>query len=1189
MSGVRFVSVIVAVVFTLLWGSIVVHSWQKNREARQIAYAERIKAEKLEVKRLEEEADRKAELARKKAEEMKAAALQAEKRKVAELKMEQKLAHADALANAANKEFNKHTDVHSIPLPLRKDAIEPDVLVADKKAEPEKAGEQEVVVAVSDEAEKLLATKVVEAKAPEKSVSDKTEDPVTDKLDVADAHEKSDGKKPLWVIADANSPEYDESKAVSVRHYVWTVPTGNDPIYTNHVGTKIAKIATKIKGEAVEAADVVGDKLVTIADGVKEKIVGKPVWTVPTGATPEYAGRDYETGVVAEWKVPDANEPDYDTSKIVVAKIEDRLSDVIPRGKDDIQKIKKKRTALAKVKKETMTEVVDERIETDNIEEGGVTEVTGNNRSVGEDLLRDFASREDRETAAGNEVVAGGKDTARLSKDMKTVPVRKYAWSVPDGVTPQYDDKVIAEAKPVEKTAPEKVAEKKSIDGVKIAENVTAKKAETKEKALAATTDEPQKKTSEKKTSEKKTEVKLADANKPIWVVPTGNQPFTSVVSQLERGLDKVADVAVEAGSEIADKVVAIGDNVKEAIAAPKKWEIPTGVTPGEDETVVAALEPEVKDADKKPVDTITPAAKLPAKAQDTDAPAKKAEDEEQSAQKADADEEGENEVVYSAKMQDSSEDEQIAVADVDDAASVKDGKIKDVESKVEKTVEKTVGLVSRIIKMIADPADKKTDKADLDNDPYKISRTDKVRFEAIKNLMIDQVDYSFSNVEKGEGKIVISGRSQADAKLSFYVGPRYLGDADADSEGNWDFSRELFIPQGKHIIQAQQMSDSGLSLARKTYPFAQLTAAKAPEGYDGGIGIELGDKALATLRSKLKKEEGLLLANGADKITESEPEISVSTPLPVKKPADLQETKSAVKEKVIKKDIEVAAVTTSIAIPLKKPMADTAPLKDEVKNAALLKAADDEAKNEKAAVKDEAASIADVEKDTAIKDTAIKDAAKKVTDNNDAEKKIAAIDVKPLKQVQTKVADKAEAKIDEKAAKKDDVTLADTPKADAPKYYVVQAGDTLGKIAKETLGDAKKYKLILKLNPKLKSANLIYPKQKLLVRGEADGQAEMADADKKPIKVATIAAPIKKAVVKKEEKAETKKSDTKPETKTMTGSDYVVQQGDSLWKIAKKIYGNGQKFSELIKLNPKLKNNPGAIYPNLKLKVKAG
>ncbi|CAN0483970.1 unnamed protein product, partial [Scytosiphon promiscuus] len=69
-----------------------------------------------------------------------------------------------------------------------------------------------------------------------------------------------------------------------------------------------------------------------------------------------------------------------------------------------------------------------------------------------------------------------------------------------------------------------------------------------------------------------------------------------------------------------------------------------------------------------------------------------------------------------------------------------------------------------------------------------------------------------------------------------------------------------------------------------------------------------------------------------------------------------------------------------------------------------------------------------------------------------------------------------------EKTAKKDDVTLADTPKTDAPKYYVVQAGDTLGKIAKETLGDAKKYKLILKLNPKLKSANLIYPKQKLLV-----------------------------------------------------------------------------------------------------------
>jgi hypothetical protein len=51
----------------------------------------------------------------------------------------------------------------------------------------------------------------------------------------------------------------------------------------------------------------------------------------------------------------------------------------------------------------------------------------------------------------------------------------------------------------------------------------------------------------------------------------------------------------------------------------------------------------------------------------------------------------------------------------------------------------------------------------------------------------------------------------------------------------------------------------------------------------------------------------------------------------------------------------------------------------------------------------------------------------------------------------------------------------------------------------------------------------------------------------------------------------------------------YVVQAGDSLWKIAQQYYGNGSLFKKIIDANPdKLKDEKSVIHPGDQLKIPA-
>jgi len=49
---------------------------------------------------------------------------------------------------------------------------------------------------------------------------------------------------------------------------------------------------------------------------------------------------------------------------------------------------------------------------------------------------------------------------------------------------------------------------------------------------------------------------------------------------------------------------------------------------------------------------------------------------------------------------------------------------------------------------------------------------------------------------------------------------------------------------------------------------------------------------------------------------------------------------------------------------------------------------------------------------------------------------------------------------------------------------------------------------------------------------------------------------------------------------------EYTVQSGDSLWKIAEKLWGDGNYYTELAEGNQEVISNPDRIYPGMKLKT---
>ena len=142
-------------------------------------------------------------------------------------------------------------------------------------------------------------------------------------------------------------------------------------------------------------------------------------------------------------------------------------------------------------------------------------------------------------------------------------------------------------------------------------------------------------------------------------------------------------------------------------------------------------------------------------------------------------------------------------------------------------------------------------------------------------------------------------------------------------------------------------------------------------------------------------------------------------------------------------------------------------------------------------------------------------------------------------------------------------VKSAVKPVAAAGGTYTVQSGDTLGKIARKHGVSVQS----LAAANNLSTQKMLKIGQVLTVPGGSEAVAPSAPAEHKKAthkKKTEAKAKVAKDVKKEDSKKETAKADDKSATAaTADSSTYVVKQGDSIWKIAKKLNVKGTDLAK--------------------------
>lgn len=91
-------------------------------------------------------------------------------------------------------------------------------------------------------------------------------------------------------------------------------------------------------------------------------------------------------------------------------------------------------------------------------------------------------------------------------------------------------------------------------------------------------------------------------------------------------------------------------------------------------------------------------------------------------------------------------------------------------------------------------------------------------------------------------------------------------------------------------------------------------------------------------------------------------------------------------------------------------------------------------------------------------------------------------------------------------------------------------------------------------------------------------GEAESASAYEKAVLMAGNALGV--------ESVEASGLNAPEQTQTYEVNYYEIQEGDSLWKIADKFYGNGSKYEKIFEDNREVIKDPDKIFPGQKIRI---
>jgi len=143
------------------------------------------------------------------------------------------------------------------------------------------------------------------------------------------------------------------------------------------------------------------------------------------------------------------------------------------------------------------------------------------------------------------------------------------------------------------------------------------------------------------------------------------------------------------------------------------------------------------------------------------------------------------------------------------------------------------------------------------------------------------------------------------------------------------------------------------------------------------------------------------------------------------------------------------------------------------------------------------------------------------------------------------------------------------------PKVYVVSDGDTLGSIAKKFYGPEEGNKIatvlrIFEANRKsLESMHKVVVGQKIIVPPPKTPKPDESKTES--IRANSLFEDVKSI-------GRRLFSGDKPKRKAKPGGQYIVQDGDNLWRVAAVQLGDSMRYKEIVKLNPDALKDENAI-----------